>query len=153
MPNYKAHLAVGFLTYVGVINLIPSHYYATDMIADGLLLCLIGSLFPDVDVKSNGQKIFYSLLAVLMIHLVMLKAWFWLSLVALMAIVPLLVRHRGIFHNILFLLFLGLLFALGAQCFTYDRMSLILCNSLFFTVGCVSHVLLDRFVSFIKRLF
>src|SRR5438309_2217826 len=62
MPGYKGHLVGGtvafgllFFALVGVVVRQPSMLIA----GEWLLFALAGSLFPDIDIKSKGQKYFY----------------------------------------------------------------------------------------------
>jgi len=62
MPGYKGHLVGGTVAYgllffglVGVVVKQPSMLTA----GEWLLFALAGSLFPDIDIKSKGQKYFY----------------------------------------------------------------------------------------------
>ena len=64
MPNYKGHIAGGVITYLVVLYCIKYTNPSVHTVLQGLVFCLFGSLFPDVDVKSKGQKIFYYLLLI-----------------------------------------------------------------------------------------
>lgn len=153
MPSYRGHLIGGIVTYLGLLHLIKYADPNVHVIMQGLLFCLLGSLFPDIDVKSKGQKIFYTLLLFFLFYCLMMHRWDLFVMLSLLGIVPLLVRHRGLFHEIWFLLFLILgivvcLISCHGQC-----EALFLANGTFFFAGCLSHVLLDRMVSKIKRYF
>jgi hypothetical protein len=73
MPSYRVHLIGGFLTYLAVLQGIKHMDISGFVIAQGLLFCLLGALFPDIDVKSKGQKIFYSILLCLLFWLLYKK--------------------------------------------------------------------------------
>ena len=59
MPNYKGHIVGGTVTYLVVLQVIKHAQPNIHVVLQGLVFCLLGSLFPDIDVKSKGQKIFY----------------------------------------------------------------------------------------------
>lgn len=151
MPSYRTHLIIGFISYVAIVSALPPSYLATDVIIEGLLSCLIGSLFPDIDTKSNGQKIFYSLWLALLIYLVFVASWFLVGILAIIGILPLLSVHRGIFHSICFLIALGCIGVTIALKFELARRLVLCTNTLFFVAGCMSHVFADRFLTSLKR--
>jgi len=153
MPSYRGHLIGGFLTYVGILQLLKNMHLSGFMIIQGLIFCLLGALFPDIDVKSKGQKVFYSMLLVLLIWLLYKKMYCLFAVMSLLGIIPILVRHRGIFHHIWFLFSMAVISTLviRSQCGGFENMMLY--NCWFFFAGTVSHVVLDRFISGCKKLF
>lgn len=147
MPGYKGHLIGGFVafsvTYVVVTacqlvivnNIMP--------VITLLLFCLAGALFPDIDTKSKGQKYFYWFILVLLLYFTYAKMFMQLAFLSILATLPMLVKHRGIFHNIWFLLT-----GLGALCYLlvlylprYDQ--IIIIHMIFFMMGTISHLWLD----------
>lgn len=153
MPSYRVHLVGGLVTYLAILQMMKHSNPSSITIAFGLLFCLLGALFPDIDVKSKGQKVFYSLLLGLLMMLLYQRMYCLFAVMSFLGIIPILVKHRGIFHHIWFLLsmsFLGTLIV-KSSCGTYER--LMVNNCWFFFAGTVSHVLLDRMVSRVKRYF
>ena len=146
MPGYKAHLVGGaaaggvtlsLLTCLHVIN--PSPLWAVEL----LMASIAGSLFPDVDIKSKGQKFYYRILFCFFVYLFVRQKLFILGLFSMIALIPLLVRHRGIFHRWWFVLFvpLSIAFLCGVQ---YPHMrTTFYFDALFFAVGALSHICLD----------
>lgn len=70
----------------------------------GILACftiaLLFGLFPDVDIKSKSQKIFYSLLFVLNLSLILLfQRYLEAAILGLFAMLPILSKHRGWTHS------------------------------------------------------
>ena len=70
----------------------------------GILACftiaLLFGLFPDVDIKSKSQKIFYSLLFIFNLSLILLfKRYLEAAILGLFAILPILSKHRGWTHS------------------------------------------------------
>lgn len=147
MPSYRGHVAAGCCVYVGMLFLardytssIPAHWLEL------FTFTLIGSLFPDVDTKSKGQQLVYAL-----------SLWFVIMLIAqgyivaalgisLCCFLPLVGKHRGIFHDPLFLM-CGIGCALIALIYNFPRYKMrILFDMLFFVCGVISHIVLDRLV-------
>ena len=153
MPSYRGHLIAGVLTYLGMLQIIKCVQPNPHVIFQGLLFCLLGSLFPDIDIKSKGQKVFYSLLLMFLCYCLWMQHWYLFVVLSLLGIVPLLARHRGLFHEIWFLLCLTLCIIIWLQSCNKLCDILLLTNCSWFFVGCVSHVILDRVVSKIKRYF
>lgn len=153
MPSYRGHLIGGMLTYLTVLHLVKYSQPTVHVVIQGLLFCLLGSLFPDVDVKSKGQKIFYVLLLAFLIYCLAMQRWDMFISVSLLGTIPLLVKHRGIFHELWFLLCLTLLMIICTKSFYKQYEGLFMANSLFFFAGCLSHIILDRVGSRFKRYF
>jgi hypothetical protein len=147
MPNYKGHLVGGAVTFVIVSSVIkywnPTLLNSYQDIFTGLIFCALGSLFPDIDIKSMGQRIFYLLVFPLVVLAIATKRTSMLSILSVVAIVPVLVRHRGIIHRWWFVVFMPLivpvLFAYNHSPFFVP--SIILYT--FFVSGALSHVFLD----------
>lgn len=106
---------------------------------------LIGSIFPDIDTRSVAQKLFFvSLFLGVLFCLIYYQNSVFLFAAGAIALVPLLSRHRGIFHRWWFLLGLSVLGTLGGVAFFPEHMQVVvLCSSSFF-FGCVTHLLLDK---------
>ena len=153
MPSYRVHLVGGLLTYLLIIQVTKyadlSHY----TILQGLVFCLLGALFPDIDVKSKGQKVFYTLLLVLLTYLIFYQKYCMFVVMSFLGVIPILVRHRGVFHHIWFLAAISCAGSLAVKstCGYYEQV--MLTNCWFFFAGAVSHVVLDRTVSKLKVFF
>lgn len=153
MPSYKGHLAGGVAAYIGMMYFVQFTDPSAHVIIQGFLFCMLGSLFPDVDTKSKGQKIFYRLLLLFLFYCLAVQKWKLFAVVSLLGVTPLLVRHRGIFHEPWFLLAVTLSLTVIFKLLNKDYESLLLANSWFFFAGCMSHVLLDRLLTKAKRSF
>lgn len=151
MPSYRVHLVGGFLTYAAILQCLKSADLSIYTIFQGLIFCLLGSLFPDIDVKSKGQKVFYSMLLMLLIYLFICQKYCMFMVMSFLGVIPLLVRHRGIFHHLWFLLALALAatWCVKTWCGFYEQV--MMTNCWFFFAGSVSHVVLDRVGSWLKR--
>ncbi len=153
MPSYKVHLVGAVATYLGILQLFKNAELSIAIILQGLVFCLLGGLFPDIDVKSKGQKVFYSLLFFLLLFLLYQEKYCMFAVMSFLGIIPLLVRHRGIFHHIWFLIAVSCAGSLivKSSCGFYEN--LMLSNIWFFFAGSVSHVLLDRIFTKLKIYF
>lgn len=153
MPSYRGHLIGGVITYLMMLQLIKHIDPHAHVVIQGLLFCLLGALFPDIDVKSKGQKVFYILLLLFLCYCLIQQRWDLFVAVSLLGIMPLLVRHRGLFHEVWFLLCLTLGIIICLQSCNKLCDALLLGNCSFFFMGCLSHVVLDRVLTKIKRVF
>jgi hypothetical protein len=152
MPNYKAHLVGGASAYgIGLYLLRSCHPTAT-MAAEWLLCALAGSLFPDIDTKSKGQKLFFSIIFLFLLYFLLGKQRVPFMVVSLLSLTPLLVNHRGLFHRLWFVILVPVSGALllGAAMPQYAEMAL--WDSFFFVLGAVSHVWLDLGVRRMMRI-
>lgn len=150
MPGYRGHLMGGTAVYLVILHCIQSYNPSFSYALQGLFFCLIGALFPDVDIKSKGQKLFYIfVLAALVVFLWYNRLDLFIAL-SLLSVVPLLVRHRGIFHKVWFLIFLSISTALMIGSYHSDYSSWAMHNALFFLAGALSHVFFDRMLTQIK---
>ena len=143
MPNYKGHLAAGFALYALLVLLIGYSAHSLPTLLEWLVCILFGSLFPDVDTKSKGQKIFYSVLAGIYIVLLLQQNYVLLSLLAVCALLPLLVRHRGLTHSIWFIFAICAGAIVYAYCAVPSMALRVLYDSIFFGIGALSHIILD----------
>lgn len=144
MPNYREHLYGGHISFAITLLLVVPHYNPTILTsAEWFFFTLAGALFPDIDIKSKGQRYFYWFLFVLLIILAITKKYVTLSIVSVLAMVPMLCKHRGLFHRTWFIV--------GTPCLlwyfitiSYPALSQALfLDMLFFTMGALSHLYLD----------
>lgn len=63
------------------------------------LLCVIGAMIPDVDIKSRSQMIVYALLFATDIVLIILKYYRASAILGCIAMLPMLTKHREQFHS------------------------------------------------------
>ena len=146
MPNYKGHLVGGFVAYLLGVLMVVTFFFKPSLMtgAEWLLFTLVGSLFPDIDTKSKGQKIFYRIFLVFQAILLFQKKLQLAVILGIAALIPLLVKHRGLCHNALFVLVIPgsvlLYFALFLPRYT----CLVMWDTFFFILGAFSHLFLDR---------
>lgn len=144
MPGYKGHLVGGIIAYGSMVYLLRFLNPSVYTLAEWLALTLAGSLFPDVDIKSKGQNFFFSLLFLVLIGLALFNRFHLMAVLGCIGMTPLLVRHRGLFHRIWFLVGAPLLLAWLA-CGWFPRCSreALFLDALFFIIGALSHIWLD----------
>ncbi len=150
MPGYRGHLIGGTMTYLMIVQSLPHQFFPASVVASGFVFCIAGSLFPDIDIKSKGQQLFYSVaLFVLCLFLYFERMDLFIGL-SLLATVPLLVKHRGLFHQLWFLIFISITSGLLVGSI-HDRYApWAMYNALFFLAGAVSHIFLDRSITRLK---
>ena len=143
MPGYRAHLVGGAAAYGLTLLLLRSSHISVFLATEWLLFALIGSLFPDIDTKSKGQNILYKLLFVIMIVLALQRKFIPMSIVGFFAIIPIVVKHRGLFHRFWFVIGLPLGAAALISLYAPAYSKIILFDALFFIMGAISHLFLD----------
>lgn len=155
MPGYKGHVLGGITTYALLQVTVQKHLSSSlpplQTLLITLLACILGSLFPDIDTKSVGQKIFYTILAVPIIASIILKSWFILSLLSLLSLLPVLVRHRGIIHSVWFVSIPPFLAPLILHMMRSPFSKIAWNAYLYFVTGALSHLLLDTGLKKILR--
>jgi hypothetical protein len=144
MPNYKGHLWGGLVAYMTVMLVVVKMSPSLVTGAEWLLCALAGALFPDIDIKSKGQKYFYWVFFVLFLFLFYRKQYGVLSCSSLFMFTPMLVRHRGIFHRYTFIIALPLCLWLTSTLLCPELSRPLFFNMAFFVAGGVSHIFLDR---------
>ena len=75
MAGGKAHLFGGFVFTLVVLHTISNYFFRPDLL-DIILYISIGLMFsvwPDIDIKSIGQKFFYSMFFITDLYLIYLK--------------------------------------------------------------------------------
>ncbi len=107
MSSYKGHLFGGvlfFIPFVYALGILfdyddlPTWQYALQLV---ILfgITLLFALFPDVDIKSKGQKIFYWIFLLLDLVLIVRGLWREAAFLGLFAMTPLISKHRGWTHS------------------------------------------------------
>ena len=76
------------------------------------ITAMLSGLWPDVDIKSTSQKIFYRLLIIVNVILIYRKFYLASALLGLFAMLPLVGKHRGWTHSRITMFLLPALFLL-----------------------------------------
>ena len=144
MPGYKHHIAFGFFSYICALLIIFSSLFFSSKIVEWGICVLCGALFPDIDIKSKGQLLFYHLFLIAACFLMIFERWRCMSALVFLSYIPILSRHRGIFHNFWFITAI-------IGCLAYCSSSFYPCHSqriyydcAFFMLGVFSHLVLDK---------
>ena len=143
MPGYKGHIVGGCVAGGLLLLLLRSACASPIVAAQWMTCCVAGSLFPDIDVKSKGQHSFYWIILGLLILCIFWKNFHALSVCSVLAIVPMLSKHRGLFHRGWFAIMAPL--AVGCVIISYfpAHTMMVLYHVMFFSVGALSHLWLD----------
>ena len=102
MAGGKGHLIGGFIFIIILLHTI-THYFYRPTPLDLVLYIAIGLMFavwPDVDIKSIGQKFFYSVFFLVDLFLVYSEEYKIAAYFGLIIILPILAKHRGWTHSI-----------------------------------------------------
>lgn len=147
MPNYKAHIGGGIVFFI--IAFFVAVYYLTFTVEFALGLqwfasCVFGALFPDIDTKSKIQRFVYIGMLGFLLFLAHQQQSSLFMAVTFLAIVPLIVNHRTLFHRPIFILFIALTGATVLTMYQPHLKIIIFSNAFFFIVGCISHIFLDK---------
>lgn len=143
MPGYKAHLAAGFAVAVPILYLFRNQATCLAILFVWMGFALAGSLFPDIDTTSKGQKWFFRFWLVVLLILLFLKLYLFFIVSALFSTAPLIVNHRGVFHKSWFLILIPCCVGVVFAWYFPEQWRFIFFDTLFFVVGTLSHLLLD----------
>lgn len=143
MPNYRGHLVGGACAFVLLCFPLQATARPVTTLIEWFFCALFGALFPDIDTKSKGQLLFYRLMIVVMGLLCMQQRFMVAAGTGLFCMLPMIVRHRGLFHNYLFMTTLLLLIAFLVFTYKPSIFNIIAYDLLFFSAGLYSHLFLD----------
>jgi membrane-bound metal-dependent hydrolase YbcI (DUF457 family) len=143
--NYKGHM-IGALLFLiaSLMMLAAAGYYIKPLfIMQAIFFVILGALFPDIDTKSKGQKLFYAVLFIVVIGLLVYKRYYAGLALALLGFCPLFVNHRALFHTFWFSGVVVIVLVLGCHFYCPAYTNAGIRNGLFFLVGVLSHLILD----------
>jgi Predicted membrane-bound metal-dependent hydrolase (DUF457). len=111
MAGYKGHIAgatlfvlgyLAVLAYAFSIDAAYQQFSALKQVAYPLVIAVLALLFglwPDVDTNSKGQQVFYSIFFVADVFLIVTEQFRAAAYLGLVALLPVLSRHRGWTHT------------------------------------------------------
>lgn len=110
MPGYKGHIIGAVICtagYVGALAVAPpellnnTHNIVSDaqLLAGLFIVAILFGLFPDIDTNSKGQNIFYGLALFADIWLIMDGRMVAAAFLGLLAMTPIVGKHRGWTHS------------------------------------------------------
>lgn len=147
MPGYKGHLVGGTiafgLLFFGFMGVAIIQQPPMLTVFEWFLFALAGSLFPDIDIKSKGQKYFYYVIFLFFIILAVHQRFEMLTCCSFITITPMLARHRGIFHSPRFVIIAPLLLWIMVSTAMPKVSTQFFFDILFFITGALSHLWLD----------
>ena len=143
MPGYRTHLVGGLAVYGLSLYLLRSYCGSVFVGAEWLLFTLAGSLFPDIDTKSKGQKYLYIILLMTIIILAIQRKFLIMAMLSIIAFIPIITRHRGLFHKPWFVIGFPASIALIIGLYAPGYRGVVFFDTLFFILGGLSHLFLD----------
>ncbi|MCB9493476.1 MAG: metal-dependent hydrolase [Epsilonproteobacteria bacterium] len=147
MPNYRTHLIGGAFTYMAICCLLvftQKHYSLNfAQLLLGLYLSLLGSIFPDIDIRSRMQRLFLLFVSPIFFTAIIYQQWKLLIILSASILFITLVKHRSLTHNIWFILGLPLCIALPTIAYTRLATHVVFLMYIFFVFGALSHRFLD----------
>lgn len=147
MPGYKGHLLGGLLVAAtAFVFLVALRLYTDDwtLLASLGGVVLLGALFPDIDTDSKGQTLFYTALLGVDAWLVYRRLYLHAAWLGLLALIPVLGRHRGWIHTWWAMLLLPLPIVFLPLILWQVDWERSLPYYVAFVLGYFSHLLLDR---------
>jgi Predicted membrane-bound metal-dependent hydrolase (DUF457). len=143
MAQGTEHIVGGVAVWLVAAYCLRPYIYSFQVLSVFLLCAIAGSLFPDIDVKSKGQKFFYSIMAPGYIFLFAQGQYALCFVVGLCALMPILSTHRGLFHRWWFLISFASLWGLAIVRMFPQYIELTSMATVFFILGSLSHLWLD----------
>jgi membrane-bound metal-dependent hydrolase YbcI (DUF457 family) len=102
MSLYKGHIAGGAFAFI-IYILILVVFFAFKPTYEVLIwfgLCILGSIWPDIDTNSHAQKLFYGFFIVLDGIFLLSGRYKEAALLGFFALLPIIGKHRGWTHSI-----------------------------------------------------
>lgn len=106
-------------------------------------LGIAGSLFPDIDIKSKGRFWYDRALLCAAAGCLLIQQLVGLGIVALLYVIPRVLRHRGATHQPMLIVLATAIVATTLTHYAHLERNFIIISALFFIAGVFSHVLLD----------
>ena len=143
MAQGTDHIVGGITIWLMVAYFFRSFISSFFVLSIWLLCAVAGSLFPDIDVKSKGQKLFYGIMAPAYIFLFAQGQYALCFVVGLCALLPIMCTHRGLFHRWWFIVPFASLWGLAIVRMFPQYTDLTTTGTIFFILGSLSHLWLD----------
>jgi membrane-bound metal-dependent hydrolase YbcI (DUF457 family) len=157
MANWKGHVGGGIAlgaVYVGTLSYVPVERFAEmagllhdwQALVAVMVLSVLFALFPDIDTNSKGQNIFFGLALAFDIALIWsgnIQAAAYLGLVAMLPVVG---KHRGWTHSKLAMLLVPLPLAVVPYLYNDNILPISIIYYGAAVAGYFSHLLLDGLI-------
>jgi len=154
MPGYRAHLGFAGFWYCVLLCMLYQLYVPSIALIFELALCtLFGSLCPDIDIKSKGQKYIYTFCFLAAIPLLCKHYFTIVAIMGWLLCIPIMVKHRGVFHDPFILnIVIAILWLIWYSHFPSTAKYFML-HVICFSIGMHSHIMLDYgIVNYCKKL-
>lgn len=102
MSLYRAHLAGGVFAFV-IYLVALAVFFSYKLTFETLIwfgLCILGSIWPDIDTSSTAQKLFYGFFIVLDVIFLIAGQYKKAAILGFFALLPIIGKHRGWTHSI-----------------------------------------------------
>jgi membrane-bound metal-dependent hydrolase YbcI (DUF457 family) len=102
MSLYKGHLAGGVFAFV-IYLVVLAVFFSYKPTFETLIwfgLCILGSIWPDIDTSSTAQKLFYGFFLVLDVIFLIAGQYKKAAILGFFALLPIIGKHRGWTHSI-----------------------------------------------------
>jgi energy-converting hydrogenase Eha subunit A len=108
---FRGHVTIGVLTYpIALVPIAAWISYRENFAINQLgqvwrellicfALCILGAMFPDIDVKSKSQRIIYSILVPADLILILFHYYREAAIIGFFGILPNILKHRGQLHS------------------------------------------------------
>ncbi|MGE3802653.1 MAG: metal-dependent hydrolase [Candidatus Kapaibacterium sp.] len=108
MAGYRGHITAGIIFGVALLvgmafTPLAAALPLEQKLVKGIVvlwLAVLFALFPDVDIKSKGQILFYRIFILLDLLLLLKKFYVEAALLGFLAMLPIISKHRGWTHTI-----------------------------------------------------
>lgn len=154
MAGYRGHISIAVVfavvllvalsfTSLAIAMTLPQKLLSAIVI---LWIAVLFGLFPDVDIKSKGQLLFYRLFFVLDVILLLTERYQEAAFLGFLAMIPILSRHRGWTHTVWAMLLVPSPILLGPMYFAGEPVLDGLPYYLGALAGYLSHLVADGMV-------
>jgi membrane-bound metal-dependent hydrolase YbcI (DUF457 family) len=157
MANYRGHLGGAVATcfaYIAVISVLPGHWAAYtggildswQLVASLFVISMLFGLWPDVDTNSKAQDIFFGMAFVADIVLILNDKLEAAAYLGLLAMTPIVGKHRGWTHKKLAMFLVPIPILLIPYLYQTDSLP---AAAIFYgaaVTGYFSHLLLDGLI-------
>jgi hypothetical protein len=143
MAQGTDHIVAGIVVWVVSLPLLQRYVVSSPKLVILLLCAISGALFPDIDIKSKGQRLFFSIMVPLYIFSFVYGRYVLCGCITFIAVLPSLVSHRGIFHRLWFIVAIACIFGVALISILPTHKDFIKIGTIVFMCGALSHLVLD----------
>ena len=147
MPGYRTHVTGAIVSAAATLVITHWRMPIAALLTSNNIACLAagacGGLFPDIDIKSKGQKLWYSAIVPLWGAALVMRHTVFICVLSVLAVIPPLLPHRGITHELWFILLAPLGGPFLVSVYQPAYLSFAIDLYFFFVIGAISHLVLD----------